>query len=478
MINRSFHLALSRLRPILAKALSALRPHATPLSPDERRKQRRLTIAGGISLFGAVAAFAVAPLAPDAALLPTQLVTEELTPPALAEPVAATNEQAQRYQSEERIRSGDSLASLLHRLGIADAAAERFIREDRNARGLYQLRPGRVVRAQTDGNGNLMRLVYMHTPAASESDPASPDRARALEIVRETSGFLARDLTLQHERRFEMRSGEISNSLYGATDAAGIPDAIANQIAEILSGDIDFHRDLRRGDQFRVIYEMYYQAGDETRPGRVLAVEFINNGKPYQAVWFQPTGHSGGYYGFDGKSMRRAFLRSPLEFSRISSGFGGRMHPISNIWRAHTGVDYAAPSGTPVRTTGDGTIEFQGSQSGYGNAVIVRHSGGNSTLYGHLSRFTPGMRAGTRVSQGQVIGFVGMTGWATGPHLHYEFRVNNRPLNPLTVQLPQSVPIEHDQLNAFRTNTADFGRRIELLRTFQSLGRSNVMRGA
>ncbi len=485
MINQSLRLALSQLRQLpsrlrhpLASAVTALRLHHSTLTLEQRRKLRVLAIGGCFPLFGAVAAFGVAPLAPDAALLPTQQITEELQLPGLEAQLTALGEQAQRYHYEERIRAGDSLASLLQRLGVSDTVAERFIRDDKNARGLYQLRPGRVVRAQTDGAGGLLRLVYLHTPTPADGDQISPTSARALEIVREGDAFRAGEVNIEHERRLELRSGEIFNSLYGATDAAGIPDAVANQIAEIFSGDIDFYRDLRRGDQFRVIYEMFYQGGEAARSGRVLAIEFINGGKPYQAVWFEAPGQSGSFYGFNGQSLRRAFLRSPLEFSRVSSGFGNRMHPIHHTWRAHNGVDYAAPTGTPVRATGDGTIDFIGGQSGYGNTVIVRHSGPNSTLYAHLSRFAPGLRGGSKVAQGQVIGYVGMTGWATGPHLHYEFRVNKQPLNPLTVKLPQSVPLENDQLNAFRTRTADFGRKIELLRRFQTLGRSGELRGA
>ena len=481
MIQRKLRFAIARAAATLAhsarsladQARAALQPatdHLTPAQRDEqRRKQRLRLIISGALACGAVTAFGVAPLAPDAAQLPTQLVSEPL---ALGEVQAAESDPRQQvYTFEERIRSGDSLATLFARLGVADAAAEQFIRADRTARALYQLRPGRVVRAETDGYGNLRRLLYVHSPVAADSARHEYDRSGALEIVRAGAGFRAQPVALENERRLEMRSGEITNSLYGATDAAGMPDEIANQIAEIFAGDIDFYRDLRRGDQFRVIYEMFYQAGEATRAGRVLAVEFINNGKPHQAVWFEAAGQSGGYYGFQGQSLKRAFLRSPLEFTRISSGFGGRMHPIAQVWRAHTGVDYAAPTGTPVRSTADGVIEFAGRQNGYGNAVIVRHGGVNSTLYGHLSRFAPAARPGARVAQGEVIGYVGMTGWATGPHLHYEFRVNNRPQNPLTVVLPRAIPLGQEHLPDFRTRTAGLNRQLELLRAFQAARR-------
>lgn len=491
MINRWSRLAarfatsLSALAATHKPAVEALRQRATTLattrvstffnheslSDSERRKRRLLGVGTSVLLFGAVTAFGVAPIAPDAALLPSSTVSEELPLAETAGAPIAIDARQQVYHAEERIRAGDSVASLLARLGVNDAEAERFMREDRTARTLYQLRPGRVVRTQTDNNGSLLRLMYLYAPVATEDGEREAGRSSALQVVRQQDGLHASQVALEHERRLEMRSGEIYNSLYGATDAAGMPDAIANQIAEIFAGDIDFYRDLRRGDQFRVIYEMYYQAGEAARAGRVLAVEFVNNTKVHQAVWFEAAGQSGGYYDFAGKSLRRAFLRSPLEFSRISSGFGGRMHPIAQTWRAHTGVDYAAPTGTPVRTTADGVIEFAGVQNGYGNLVVVRHNAINSTFYGHLSRFAPGMRPGTRVSQGQLIGYVGMTGWATGPHLHYEFRVKNQPQNPLTVTLPQSIPLAQEQLPAFKTRTASFNQQMDLLRSFQAASR-------
>src|SRR5690606_2147080 len=195
------------------------------------------------------------------------------------------------------------------------------------------------------------------------------------------------------------------------------------------SGDIDFHRDLRRGDHFNVIYETYTHQGSFIRSGKVLALEFVNKSTAYQAAWYEHNG-SGAYYSFDGQSLKKAFLRSPMEFTRISSGFSRRFHPIHKPWREHKGVDYAAPTGTPIRSTADGVIEFIGTQRGYGNTVVVKHHGNYSTLYAHMSAFAPGLRKGARVSQGQMIGRVGSTGWATGPHLHYEFRIAGKQVDP------------------------------------------------
>jgi len=264
-----------------------------------------------------------------------------------------------------------------------------------------------------------------------------------------------------------MKSGEIRSSLFGATDSAGIPDAIATQLADIFGGDIDFHRDLRKGDRFTLIYEMYYHHGQGIRSGKILTAEFINGGKTYRAIHYQPQVNEGrgSYYSPDGKSLRKAFLRSPLEFSRVTSGFtSARFHPILQQWRAHKGVDYGAPTGTKVRATGDGVVEFAGKQGGYGNVVILRHNGRYSTAYGHLSGFASGLRTGSRVSQGEIIGFVGATGWATGPHLHYEFRIGGEQVNPLAAALPAATPLEGNQLVAFRQYASGQVSKLEMLK--------------
>ena len=266
-----------------------------------------------------------------------------------------------------------------------------------------------------------------------------------------------------------MRSGEIRSSLFAATDAANLPDAVAIQIADIFSTDIDFHRDLRRGDRFTVVYETFYDQGERLRTGRVLAAEFVNNGKVYQAVWFQHGENEGGYYTLDGKNIRKAFLRSPLEFSRITSGFtNARFHPVLQEWRAHRGIDYGAPTGTRVKATGDGIVEFAGRQGGYGNLVVLRHQSQYTTWYGHLSGLAKGMRKGARVAQGEVIGYVGSTGLATGPHLHYEFRINNVHQNPLRVVMPSAPPITAEQRPAFDAAAAPFGAAPEAPARHQS----------
>jgi murein DD-endopeptidase MepM/ murein hydrolase activator NlpD len=232
-----------------------------------------------------------------------------------------------------------------------------------------------------------------------------------------------------------MASGTIRSSLFAASDEARIPDSIAVQIAEIFAVDIDMHRELRRGDTFSVVYEALSADGEPITwsqgTGRVLAAEFVNGGKTHQAVWYRDANGRGAYFDFSGQSKKRAFLASPMEFSRVTSGFAMRFHPILQTQRAHLGVDYAAPTGTPVRTVGDGLVEFAGWQNGYGNVVQIRHTNDRSTVYAHLSRID--VRKGQRIEQGQRIGAVGTTGWSTGPHLHFEFRVNGQHQDPLRI---------------------------------------------
>ncbi|MGI9026769.1 MAG: peptidoglycan DD-metalloendopeptidase family protein [Burkholderiaceae bacterium] len=408
------------------------------------------------------------------------MLVEELAAPDMRPQLEALAKRDDLFVTEQRIRRGDTIGVLLTRLGVSDSDAEKFLRTAPAARALQQLRPGRLIQAKTDEDGELRWLRYVQSASDSKETNALQG-ARALVVEREGDALVARDEALPNERRIELRSGEIRSSLFAATDAADVPDSIATQITEIFSGDIDFYRDLRRGDRFRVVYESFYQGGEWVRAGRILAVEFVNAGKPHAAMWYGGAGDAdtttytnlaGHYYGFDGHSLRRAFLRTPLEFTRISSGFGARMHPIMNTWRQHTGVDYAAPMGTPIRTTGDGVVEFAGVKNGYGNAVVIHQQGVYSTLYGHMSRFAAGLKRGQRIEQGQVIGYVGMTGWATGPHLHYEFRIADRATNPLTTAVPEAPPIARNELPSFQKVASSYGRQIELLRAVEGGGES------
>ncbi len=404
-----------------------------------------------ISVFGMVAAFGTAPSTLGMPA-PQQTIVEQLA----VAPVAGDADGVGVFVREERIARSDSLASLLARLGIQDEAAARFLRESREANSMSrQLRPGKVVTARIGESGSLDELVF----------PLNGDGNRAWVVKRQGEAFAASEEELHLETRTEMRSGEITYSLFGATDAAGIPDGVAVQLADIFAGDIDFHRDLRRGDRFALSYELTSHFGRPVGSGRILAAEFTNNGRTYRAVWYPGGASQGGYYTPEGRNIRKAFLRSPLEFSRVTSGFtAARLHPILNQWRAHKGVDYGAPTGTKVKATGDGAIEFVGNQSGYGRVVILRHQGKFTTLYGHLSAFAAGLKKGGRVSQSEVIGYVGMSGWATGPHLHYEFRINDVHQDPLAVALPEAPPLAAAQLAQFRDYAAQQTARLDMAR--------------
>lgn len=404
-------------------------------------------------LIGMVAAFGTAPDT-DVTRIERQHIIESL----VSEPIlASTNLSESEFVREERIRSGDSVPALLSRLGIEDTATLDFLRNDKSAQAIFrQLSPGKTVTAHVSHSGKLASLQF---PLNGPSD-------QVLIVTRDTPGNLAAKLDrLDIETRIVMKSAEIRYSLFGATDSAGIPDGIATQMADIYGGDIDFHRDLRKGDRFAVVYESITHLGKEIRSGKLLASEFINNGRSYQAAWFPANGTEGGYYSAEGKSLRKAFLRSPLEFSRITSSFStARFHPVLQKWRAHKGIDYGAPTGTRVRATGNGSVEFIGTRGGYGKVVVLRHQGRYNTLYAHLSGFAQSLRPGSRVSQGDTIGYVGATGLASGPHLHYEFQINGAHQNPLAMALPSAPPLAANQLPEFRRYIATHFAQIDRIR--------------
>jgi murein DD-endopeptidase MepM/ murein hydrolase activator NlpD len=361
------------------------------------------------------------------------------------------------FWREEQIRRGDTVGVVLARMGVKDRELDRFIHGDPGARPLYRLLPGKSLRVQVDEDGDPLALRYLTRDG------------EVLEINLDEEGeYRAKSAPPTLTTRVQLRSGEIQSSLFGAADAAGMPDSVTMQLAEIFSGDIDFFHDLRKGDRFTVAYEVHEWDGEPIRIGRVIAAEFVNKGVAFRAFHhYDPalTGPDGGYYTDDGKSIRKAFLRSPMEFSRVTSTFSlARFHPILNLWRAHKGIDYGAPQGTPVRATGDGVVETAGRQGGYGNFILLKHQGTYSTAYGHLVRFASGVHKGARVQQGQVIGYVGATGWATGPHLHYEFRINQVQHDPLSVVLPTALPIPAEKLAAFRARSQPLTGQLALAR--------------
>ncbi|CAN5310549.1 peptidoglycan DD-metalloendopeptidase family protein [soil metagenome] len=429
----------------------------------------RAAIAIGIllSLYGGASAIAALGDKQFDATTAGKPVAMALELPALEQEAARIAPAAeQSYLVEDRMRQGDSIATLFQRLSLDDDAAVSFIKSDATARRLFQVRPGRTVNAQVDGDGHLQWLRFAN-PVRSDIAAGAGSSDQQVVLIERVDGKLrATQSTVRADTRVEMHNGVIDTSLFAATDAAGVPDSVTSQIADLFGSDIDFHTDLRRGDSFRVIFETLYVNGEYLRSGRVLAAEFVNAGRTLRAAWFETSAGHGGYYGADGKNLRRAFLRSPLEFSRVSSGFtSARMHPIMQQWRKHEGVDFAASMGTPIRASGDGVVSFVGWKNGYGNTVVIQHRGRFETLYGHMSQTASGLRAGMRVDQGQVIGAVGMTGWATGPHLHYEFHVDGKPTDPLRVALPDAEPISPSMRAAFNERFSDMDHRFALMRT-------------
>ncbi len=413
-----------------------------------KSRLRWLILLSSIPLFGMVAAFGIAPNT-SFEELPVEQVVLRLEVPEVS-PAADPD---MTFWRQERIERGDTLATLLSRLGVNNQEAASFLRDVRDVKPMHQLISGKTVHVQTTVAGDLLVLRYF--PGGSEQ----------LVMEKNGSSFRMSEQPAKLETHIQMKSGVIHSSLFAAIDNAGVPDSVATQIVDILASEIDFNRDLRKGDRFTVVYDSLYGNGEPARPGRVLAVEFINQGTPHRALYFASENGDSGYFTPDGKNLRKAFLRSPLEFSRISSGFSSaRFHPILKTWRAHNGIDYAAPAGTRVKAAADGTVAFSGWQGGYGNVVILQHNGGYSTVYGHLSVFAKGLRMGQRVSQGDVIGQVGATGMATGPHLHYEFRFNGVQRDPTKVAMPAANPVSPKHLPAFYEYTKSSMARLDMLR--------------
>ncbi len=420
---------------------------------------RKTRIVSFVSLCFAFIAFGAAAVAPgdppDTRQIAFRIIEEEIRLPLLDTQIEKIRQEKQFYTREDKVRPGDTLGTLLTRLGIHDRNAADFIKTHEKSRIFLQLKTGQTVHAQTDDRG----LLYMLATRLNDSGDIQTNM-----VVRRTdSGFDISEENSKMERIVEMRSGTIQSSLFAATDAVGVPDPVTRKFIEMFSTDIDFNSDLRRGDRFNIVYETYWQNGKFLKNGNILAAEFTNNGTPYQSIWFERMPGKGGYYDFNGKSQKKAFLKSPLEFSRVSSGFAIRVHPVTGKIRQHKGIDFAAPTGTPIRAAADGVISFSGWQNGYGNFITIKHWGAYSTAYGHMSRIAPGMTRGKKVSQGDVIGFVGSTGISTGPHLHYEFRVNNVQQNPSQMDMPNVHPLTAREMVRFKANLAEMKHRIALM---------------
>ena len=339
-----------------------------------------------------------------------------------------------------KIRSGDNLSDIFSRQSISAATLQHLLKS-KHGRALEKIRPGQTI-VFGRLNGELHGLKYIR------------NRLESIEYIRADSGFDSREVIREPEIRRAYASATIKNSLFIAATNAGLTDNITMRLANIFGWDIDFVMDIREGDSFHLVYEEKYLDGARIGYGDILAATFTNRGKTVEAVHYVDSSGNGDYYTPEGKSMRKSFIRTPVDFTRISSPFNpNRLHPIFKTKRPHRGVDYAAPTGTPIKASGDGVVHFSGRQKGFGNVVFIKHANNIMTVYAHQNRIARGLRKGQRVKQGQVIGYVGQTGWATGPHLHYEFRVNGVHRNPLTIKLPDAEPLPKREMVNFQQVT-------------------------
>jgi len=366
--------------------------------------------------------------------------------------VEAEVEEESGVWHEAGVDSGDSLARIFRRLDLSAAELHQIMQASGPVDRLKRLHPGEHLRLRADEEGRVQEVIL------------EIDRTNSIRVQREGDGFVAEEIARPFEVRVTHATGVIEHSLFVAGQDAGLSDALTMELATLFGWDIDLALDLRRGDRFAVIYHERFLDGEKIGDGAIVAAEFENQGKTYRAIRFTDADGRTGYYTPEGLSVRKAFLRTPVKFSRISSRFNlKRKHPVLNRIRAHRGVDYAAPPGTPIRATGDGKVIFRGTKGGYGHTVIIRHGSSYSTLYAHMSRFNNKVRLGRTVHQGQVIGYVGSSGLATGPHLHYEFRVNGVHRNPLTVDLPVATPIATLELPAFRSAADPLVAQLDVL---------------
>ena len=347
------------------------------------------------------------------------------------------------------IKKGDSLSSLFNQRGL-------------NSELHYIMRLGDKVKQLTSIHpGQKFHFYLKHkTLIGIELETSANKR---LKISRQAESYRVDEVVRDFEIRTQTASSTIKNSLFLAGQKAGLSDPLIMQLANVFGWDIDFALDIRSGDQFSIIYEEKYLDGEKIKDGNIVAAEFINAGQRYRAVRYTDSQGKTDYFAPDGRSMRKPFLRMPVDFARISSKFNlKRRHPILNRIRAHTGVDYAASTGTPIKASGDGKIIHRGNKGGYGRTIIVKHGIRYSTLYAHMQKYARNTQVGKRVKQGQIIGYVGKSGLATGPHLHYEFRINGVHRNPLTVKLPAAKPLPEAEMNRFKSATSAQFARLDL----------------
>ncbi len=385
----------------------------------------------------------------------SEQVREVIAPSSLQEQAAALSAHGLDLTREDEIRKNDSVASLLNRLGVSDPAALGYLAKDRRTQAVLRSNAGQSVIVRTDLQGRLLRLELLN-------------KLDAWIVERTGEGqFETKAVRIGSELQVEHRSVQVSRSFFGAMDEAGVPEAITEQVVTLFESDLDFRRQVKPGDIVRVIYENHQVGARDIGNYRLLAVRFEAGDKTYEALYFQhPETGKGNYYDAEGQSVMRGFLAAPLRYTRMSSGFTTyRLHPLFGDPRAHRGIDYAAPTGTPVRAVADGVVTQKGWSRGYGNTIEIKHNDRYSTLYAHLNGFSAGVQRGKEVRMGDVIGYVGSTGWATGPHLHYEFKVNGRHVNPsrIIAENPQIPALKGDALKKFAATAEDLRARLTLL---------------
>ncbi len=447
-----FHQFLTTAKPYSLELQAMVKLHAFELKAFVTRHPKHVTaVLAAVLLGGGGGAFAVANLGPDAANLPVSTLVENLETPNLQAQVVALEERTLKLYRNELTRGNDTAESLLRRLGLVDSAAASYIRQTPEVRQALLNRSGRNVSVEANEQQQLLTLT---TRWLKNDNDAQFQR---MVITRGANNkFSVRTDTAPLTASVRMAGGTVASSLYAASDEARLPDSVTRQLADVFSGQIDFHRALRKGAVFSVVYETLEAEGEPLRAGRLLSAEITNDKKTYDAVWYQEPGQKGAYYTLKGDSLRRAFLASPMPYSRRTSGFGMREHPIFHTQKAHLGVDYAAPTGAPVISVADGVVTESGFSGGFGNMVVIQHNARQSTVYAHLSKIA--VRKGQTVKQGDNLGAVGATGWATGPHLHFEFRINGRHVDPLTLaQQGASEPISAAQRTQFNQR-AEYAR--------------------
>ena len=385
----------------------------------------------------------------QAGYLPARTVINNIDLPSINHP---KNVNETFWQTDE-VRRHDTLNVIFDRMTIRDKSALKFLMYHPQTSALNtQLIPGRNIETKTSKDGKLLYLTYELPDHQRLVTKLTPD---GYQVKTEKPALTKHDI---------FRSVTIKSSLFGATDDADVPDKIALKIADIFSSEIDFNEDLRPGDTINVVYEGFYNNGDLIGTGDILAVEFVNRNKAYRAMHFGKANSKYAYYTPEGKSLHKSFLRSPLEFTRVSSSFNrGRFHPVLHRVRAHKGVDLVARNGTRIKASGDAVVKFKGRKGGYGNVIILQHRNHIQTLYGHLSGFAKGLRQGKKVEQGDIIGYVGMSGLATGPHLHYEFLLKGVHRDPMKVKLPKGIPLETKYKQEFEATVSNYMSKLAML---------------